>query len=76
MSSQKIIKDDKCCSDIVNIANACIYLSYWLAHFMKLSSIIISKSNKPSYDSLRSFHSIILLNMLNKLIEKAISKRL
>jgi len=39
-------------------------------------SIIIFKLNKPSYNTLKVFHPIVLLNMLGKLIEKAISNRL
>ena len=37
--------------------------------------IIIPKPNKPSYNTLNRFHSIILLNMLGKLIKKVISSR-
>ena len=37
-------------------------------------SIIILKPNKVTYNFFRSFHSIILLNILEKLIEKVISK--
>jgi len=41
-----------------------------------LTSIIIPKINKLAYDSPKIFHSIILLNMLGKLIEKVISGNL
>jgi len=72
----KIILDDtKCCSNIVNITNTCINLSYWLTHFKKSTSIIISKLNKLFYNTLKAFFPIVLLNMLGKLIEKAISNR-
>jgi len=37
---------------------------------------MISKPNKPVYNSPKIFHSIIFLNTLGKLIEKAISERL
>ena len=40
------------------------------------NSIIISKPNKASYNSLKIFRPIVLLNMLGKLIKKVISKRL
>jgi len=40
------------------------------------SSIIIPKPNKVSYEFPKSFHPIILLNTLEKLIEKVISERL
>ena len=39
-------------------------------------TIIIPKSNKILYDSPKSFRSIMLLNMLGKLIEKVIGDRL
>jgi len=39
-------------------------------------TIIIPKPNKSSYDLLKSFRPIVLLNTLGKLIEKAIGERL
>jgi len=45
-------------------------------YFKKSLSIIIPKPNKLLYDTLKAFHSIILFNMLDILIKKAISKRL
>jgi len=39
-------------------------------------SIIIPKSSKTLYDSLKSFHLIVLLNMLGKLIKKVIGERM
>ena len=60
-------------TNIVNIANACIN---WPIHFKKSFSIIIPKLNKLSYDTPRSFWSIVLLNTIGKLIEKAISNRI
>ena len=38
--------------------------------------IIISKPNKSSYNSPKSFRPIVLLNMLGKLIKKVIGDRL
>ena len=38
--------------------------------------IIIPKPNKPSYDHVKMFHLIVLLNILGKLIEKVIAKRI
>jgi len=38
--------------------------------------VIISKPNKPTYDNPKSFHPIILLNTLSKLIEKVTAERL
>jgi len=71
-----IVKDDVCLNNLVNIANTCINLGYWLPHFKMLSSIIISKSNKASYDSPKMICPIVLLNTIGKLIEKVIGERL
>jgi len=44
---------------------------------MKLSLLfVILTSNKSLYDTPKAFCSIVLLNMLGKLIEKVISNRL
>ena len=71
-----IIKQDKCLVNIINIANACINLGHWPDYFKCSSMIIISKPNKLSYDHVKMFHPIVLLNMLGKLIEKVIAKRI
>jgi hypothetical protein len=61
---------------IVAISNACINLSTWPSHFKNSTSIIIPKPNKPSYDKIKSFRPIVLLNTTGKLIEKMIATRL
>ena len=71
-----ILKQDECLNNIVNIANACINLGYWLSHFKKLLTVVIPKPNKQSYDYLKFFCPIVLLNTLGKLIEKVIEERL
>ena len=74
-----IIENDKCLFNIINIiniANAWINIGYWLSHFKKSCSIVISKPNKIAYNSLKIFHPIILLNTLEKVIEKVIDERL
>jgi len=58
------------------IANSCFELGYWLSHFKTSLTIVISKPNKTSYNSPKSFRPIILLNILGKLIKKVISDRL
>ena len=60
----------------MNIADACFELEVWPSHFKTSSMIIIPKSNKKSYDFLKSFRSIVLLNILGKLIEKVIGEHL
>ena len=62
--------------NIINIADACIDLEHWPSHFKMSLSIIILKSNKVSYDTLKAFRPIVLLNMLGKLIEKVIGNKL
>jgi len=39
-------------------------------------TVIIPKLNKASYDSPKSFRPIVLLNMMDKLIEKVIGEKL
>jgi len=71
-----ILKDDDCLGNIISIANTCINLEFWSSHFKKSTTVIIPKPNKASYNSSKLFRPIVLLNMLGKLIEKVISKRL
>jgi len=73
---KSILKHDEYLINIINIANACINLGHWPAHFKRLSTIVIPKLNKQSYDLPKSFRPIILLNMLGKLIKKVIGERL
>ena len=65
-----IITHSEC---MANIADACFDLGFWSSHFKQSTSIIIPKPNKTCYDTPKSFHPIVLLNTLGKLIEKAIS---
>ena len=69
-----IIKNDKCLSKIINIANTCINLGFWLEYFKVSATVIISKPNKPSYDNPKVFQPIVLLNTLGKVIEKVIAE--
>ena len=62
--------------NIIRITNTCIDLGYWLSHFKKSTTVVISKSNKPSYNNSKLFRPIVLLNTVGKLIEKVISNRL
>jgi len=71
-----IIKNLACLNNIINIANMCIELEYWPSHFKMFIPIIISKLNKVLYDTPKMFRPIVLLNTLDKLIEKAIGERL
>ena len=69
-----ILNQDSCLAHIINIADACINLGHWPNHFKRSSTVIIPKPNKPAYDSPKSFHPIILLNTIGKLIEKVITE--
>jgi len=69
-----LVANNKCITNLVNIANTCINLSFWPLHFKKFTSIIIPKPNKVSYNFLKTFCSIVLLNILKKLIEKVFSE--
>ena len=69
-----IVKNYKCSSKFINITNAYINLGLWSSHFKIFTTVIISKPNKSLYDSLKSFHLIVLLNILGKLFKKIISE--
>ena len=71
-----ILKNDDCISKLIDIANACIDLGYWPNHFKMLTTVIIPKLNKLSYDMPKSFYPIVLLNTLGKLFKKMIRERL
>ena len=66
----KLVDNDKCLNYFVNIANIYINLGYQPSHFKKSMLIIILKPNKLSYNNSKTFHPIVLLNTLGKLIEK------
>lgn len=71
-----MLKDKGCLQNIIRIASTCLDLDYWPSHFKILTTIIISKSNKASYNMPKLFQPIMLLNTLGKLIEKFIGDRL
>ena len=73
---KKIVNNEECINKFIDIANTCIDIGYWLSHFKVLSTIIISKPNKASYNFPKSYCPIVLLNMIGKLFEKIISERL
>ena len=59
-----------------DIADMCFELGHWPSHFEISTSIIIPKPNKKLYNFPKLFRPIILLNTLEKLIEKVIGDRL
>ena len=58
------------------MANACLSLRHWPRHFKESVSVIIPKPDKPAYNIPKVFRPIVVLNMLNKLIEKMIARQL
>ena len=73
---KKIVKNRECTSKLINIANVCINLGYWLSHFKVWTTIIIPKLNKVLHDSTKLFCPIVLLNTTRKLFEKIIVEQL
>jgi len=50
-----IIKNDKCLSKIINIANTCINLGHWSKYFKISTTVVIPKPNKTLYDNPKAF---------------------
>ena len=71
-----ILKDDDCLNVIISIANACIEVGYWPSYFKRSTMVIIPKPNKKSYNSLKAFRPIVLLNTVGKLIKKVVGEHL
>ena len=71
-----ILNQEECLLNIINIANMCINLGYWLNYFKCSLTVIIPKLNKLKYNHPKAFYPIVLLNTLGKLIEKVIAERL
>ena len=71
-----IVKDEEYVNKLIDIVNTCINLGHWPDHFKISTTIIILKPNKILYDSTKSFHLIILLNITSKLFEKIIGEML
>ena len=69
---KRIVKYNTCLNKFISITNTCIDIDYWPLYFKVLTTIIISKPNKESYNSLKAYWPIVLLNTINKLFEKVI----
>jgi len=68
-----ILADDICAAGILSLAN---FWRHWPQHFKESVSVIIPKPGKLAYNTPKTFHLIVLLNTLGKLIEKMIARRL
>jgi len=73
---KRIVKDVACLNKFIDIANMYIDIGHWPLYFKVLTTIVIPKPNKESYDSLKAYLLIILLDTISKLFEKVISERL
>ena len=69
---KKIVKNKECIIKLIDIANTSIDLDHWPSHFKVFITVIVSKSNKASYDLPKSFYPIVLLNTTDKLFKKMI----
>ena len=67
---KSLITNDKCLLKIVQIANMCIDLEFWLSHFKSSNTVVIPKPNKNNYNSPNcsnpSFYSTPQENSLKK----------
>ena len=60
----------------LSLAEVCIQVGHWPAHFKESLSVIILKPGKASYLTPKSFRPIVLLNTLGKLVKKMLSHQL
>ena len=63
---KSIIRNKNCIFKLIDITNAYIDLGHWPSHFKTSTIIIISKPNKSTYNSPKSYRPIVLLNMIGK----------
>ena len=66
---KSIIRDKECINKFIDITNACIDLEHWPSHFKTSMTVVISKPNKISFKSSRSYYSIVLLNTIVKIVD-------
>jgi hypothetical protein len=57
------------------LVNTCLQSGHWPAEFKASAMVVILKPGKPSYDTPKLFHPIVLLNTLGKVFEKMLSNR-
>jgi len=70
------VKNKDCITQLIDIANTYINLGHWQSHFKTLTTVIIPKPNKASYNLSKFFWPIMLLDTIGKLFEKMIGERL
>jgi len=73
---KSIIRNKDCIFKFIDIANTCINLEHWPSHFKTSTMVVISKPNKASFNSPKSYHLIVLLNTIGKLFKRIIGEHL
>ena len=60
---------------LTSVYNACLNLGYHPSRWKEATVVVIPKPDKPDYSVTKAHRPISLLEMLSKLLEKAIAKR-
>lgn len=63
-------------SHVYLIFNACFKIGYYPYYFKKSVIEVLCKPNKDDYTKLKSYHLMMLLNTLGKVLEAILAKRL
>ena len=71
---KSIIRNKECICKFIDIANICIDLGHWLSYFKTLTTVVISKPNKATFNSSKLYCPIVLLNTIGKLFKKMIGE--
>jgi len=71
---KSIIRSEDCTCKFIDITNACINLGHWPSHFKTSTTVVILKPNKATFDFLKLYCLIVLLNIIGKLFKKMIGE--
>ena len=71
---KRIVKNIICLNKFINITNTCIDIGHWLLHFKVLTTIIIFKHNKESYDFLKPIDLLFCLTQLANYLRRLLAK--
>ena len=67
-----------CENDLINVLTSffqtCVNQKYYFKIYQKNNTMILCKSDKNSYDIVKTWRLIVLLNMMNKIFESIIKK--
>ncbi len=67
---------NKLISHLLNLFRVCVELSYHLLCFRETHIIALKKSRKKNYTNIKTYKSIVLLNILNKALKSIIAQRI